>query len=229
MNTKSVKFCDIELKDLDHSSGKVAFYFSPFNTPDADMDEAEEKAFDKTFSENKARVKHLRNHITAEAPGKIIELSKDSKGAFAVSQLALKTSVGADTFEQYKAGIITEHSYGFDVIRAEKKSTGGRIFKEVRLWEVSSLTHWGCSQHTPTMYVKSIDEIESYIKKLNKLLTSSTISDEKAATILEQYKELNETMISLKEQIAPPASTQPVIEPSKFDLKYIADKLNLKN
>lgn len=194
MNTIEKKSCNFELKDLDKEQGIVAFYFSPFGVPDSSNDEATPTAFDKTFSENKSRIKHFRNHDEKEVAGTIIELGKDTKGAFAVSRLAIKTAVGNDTFEQYKAGIITEHSYGFQEIKAEKKSGKGRILKEVKLWEVSSLTHWGDSQYTPVISLKSFNDCADQLKKINNILTNGNISDELGEELLVEYKKVSENL-----------------------------------
>lgn len=190
------KPCELELKDLSESKGIVSFYFSPFGIPDVDKDEATPTTFDKTMKENKGRIKHFRNHDKKEVPGTIVELGKDEKGAFVRSQLAVKTVVGLDTFEQYKAGIITEHSYGFVAIRAEKKSTGGRILKEVKMFEASSLTHWGASQYTPMMSMKSLEEASDYIEKLNKLLTTGNISDDLGARLEIEVKSLYDNLMT---------------------------------
>ncbi len=193
------KSCSLEVKDLSESKGVVSFYFSTFDTPDNENDETTSTAFDKTFSESKARIKHFRNHEKKEVPGKIIELGKDSLGAYAISQLAINTIVGRDTFEQYKAGVITEHSFGFNAIRSDKKSSGGRILREVKLHEVSSLTAWGSNEHTPVLSIKSLTDATEYLVKLNKLLTEGNISDSLGEKFEAEYKALNENVKKMKD------------------------------
>ncbi len=188
------KSCDLEIKDLSEDKGIVAFYFSTFNIPDNEKDETTPTTFDKTFSESKERIKHFRNHKKDEVPGRIIELGKDTVGAYAISQLAIKTDVGRDTFEQYKAGIITEHSFGFNAIRPEAKSGGGRILKEVKLHEVSSLTAWGSNGMTPPLYIKSLEDATEYLARINKLLTSGSISKSLGEKFEAEYKSLNENI-----------------------------------
>lgn len=222
MKQKDIKFCDLELKDMDKEKGVVAFYFSSFNTKDSDGDIIVPGAFNKTFSESKARVKHFRNHQTNEVPGTIIELGTDTKGAFAVSKLALKTVVGLDTYEQYKEGIITEHSFGFEAIKSENLKDGGRTIKEIKLWEVSSLTHWGSNQNTPTMSVKSIDDIQSYMSKLTLLLRDSKISSEKAVEILAQYDLLSREILTLKQANSPAEKTV-----SPINYEYLVNNFSL--
>jgi hypothetical protein len=209
MKQKQIKYCDLELKDLNDEKGIVAFYFASFNTKDADGDVIMPTAFEKTFSESKARIKHFRNHNSNEVPGTVIELGTDKKGAYAVSKLALKTAVGKDTYEQYKAGIINEHSFGYQTIKFDK-SESGRTLKELKLHEVSSLTHWGMNENTPTLSVKSIEEIQAHMEKLNIMLSSAELSEEKAKGIIAEYDKLSEIILTLKskpviEEIIPPA------------------------
>ena len=213
------KYCDIELKDLNEEKGIVAFYFSPFGISDIDNDETMSTTFDKTFSESKGRVKHFRNHDKKEVPGTIIELGKDSKGAYAVSQLALKTITGRDTFEQYKAGVITEHSYGFEEVKADRKEKGGRILKEVKLWEVSSLTHWGANQDTHTISMKSYEDIADQMKKINDLLTKGNPSDELGEKLMKEYKSLSE-IIEKKQR-----EQKEKEKPKTFDWAHIVNNL----
>ena|SRR3990167_4204220 len=209
------KYCDIELKDLDQEKGIVAFYFSPFGISDIDNDETMSTTFDKTFSESKGRVKHFRNHDKKEVPGTIIQLSKDTKGAYAVSQLALKTITGKDTFEQYKAGVITEHSYGFEEVKADRKEKGGRILKEVKLWEVSSLTHWGANQDTPTISMKSYEEVSEQLARINILLTKGNPSDELGEKMLKEYKMLYDFMEKKK------LEAEQIKKPKGLDFDYL--------
>lgn len=220
MKQKDIKYCDIELKDLNEEKGIVAFYFSAFDTVDSYGDVVVKGAFDKTFSESKSRIKHFRNHDIKEVVGSIMELGTDNRGAYAVSQLALKTVVGKDTYEQYKAGIITEHSFGYQTIKADKREDGGRTLKEVKLLEVSSLTHWGANELTPVIGLKSLDSVVEYMQKLNLLLTHGNISDEKAVQIISEYKNLEKTVSEIQKKTAKK-------EPANMNLKNIADKFKL--
>ena len=215
----NVKFCDLEVKDMDDKKGVVSFYFSPFDVEDSDKDQAVSTAFDKTFSENKARIKHFRNHDKKEVPGKIIELNKDNTGAYAVSQLAIKTAIGLDVYEQYKAGIITEHSYGLQVVKSEPKPTGGRILKEVRVHEVSSLTHWGSSQFTPVRSIKSLTDIAESMANITKLLTSGNISDELGEAFEKEYKILYEIVEKIKKE------KKAIAIPKAPDFSYLVNNL----
>lgn len=158
------KTLEHEVKDLD-DKGVVTFYFNSFNIEDSDKDISHPGSFKKTMNENIKRIRHFKNHTLTAVPGVIKEMGEDTFGAWARSQLILGTKEGDETYLQYKAGAITEHSFGYDVIDRDKQDK--RVIKEYRLWEVSSLTGWGANEVTPVIDVKSD---ESMLKELDKLL-----------------------------------------------------------
>ena len=106
-----------EVKELDEK-GIVTFYFNAFDNVDSDNDMSRKGAFIKTMSDQKGRVKHFKNHNIYQTPGVIKELGEDSRGAWARSALIMSTTLGRETYEEYKAGAITEHSFGYDVIKS---------------------------------------------------------------------------------------------------------------
>ncbi len=215
---------NLELKDFDQKKGIVTFYFSVFGNRDSDNDVMEAGAFKKTFQENRARIKHFKNHDPYLTPGKIIDLQEDTKGAFAVSQLA-KTTLGRDTLIEYEEGIITEHSHGFNVISEEFDSMEGvNIIKEVRLWEVSSLNAWGANSLANTVGVKSHTEITQLIQKLSKVLTNTNISDEGGERLTHELENLKSVLDSL----GPIRSPEPTNEEQVVELLKSFNE-NLKN
>jgi HK97 family phage prohead protease len=202
---KSVKSCGLEIKGIEESRGIVEFYFSAFGNKDSDGDIMEKGSFKKTISENLSRIKHFKNHDPHLAVGRILELHEDSKGAFAVSQMS-KSTLGQDTLIEYKEGIITEHSHGFQTIRENySNEKSANIISEVKLWEVSSLTSWGANSNTPTTGIKSLEDVETLFKNLENILTKSTISDERGAELQKSYDQLGNLIKSLR---APSQDTQ---------------------
>lgn len=211
---KLYKPSTIELKDFDQNKGLVTFYFAAFGNRDSDNDIIEQGAYKKTIEENKARLKHFKNHNPLEVPGVVTRIEEDTQGAFATSQLA-KTTLGRDTLIEYEAGIITEHSQGFNTINEEFDTMEGvNRIKEIRLWEVSSLTHWGANENTPTVDVKSLSDPIKMFESLNYILHKSQISDERGEKLNELYNELGTFIKSLGED-QPPKGTEdkkPIIE-----------------
>ena len=195
---KSVKSCGLEIKGIEESKGIVEFYFSAFGNKGSDGDIMEKGSFKKTISENLPRIKHFKNHDPHLAVGRILELGEDEKGAFAVSQMS-KSTLGQDTLIEYKEGIITEHSHGFQTIRENySNEKSANIISEVKLWEVSSLTAWGANSNTPTTGIKSLEDVETLFKNLENILTKSTISDERGAELQKSYDQLGNLIKSLR-------------------------------
>jgi len=166
--THELKICDKGLKDLDEK-GTVTFYFNAFDNVDSDNDVTRKGAFSKTMNDNKGRIKHFKNHNIYQTPGVIKELGEDEIGAWARSQLIIGTQLGKDTYEEYKAGAITEHSFGYDILKSLKNPQGYRELTEVRLWEVSSLTAWGANEKTPMVDVKNEKALMDELDKLCRL------------------------------------------------------------
>ena len=206
MKEKTYKQSTLELKGFDDKQGIVEFYFASFNTLDSDGDIIAEGAYKKTLEETKEnshrnRIKHFKNHNPEQVVGVIKEFYTDDKGVIAVSQL-VKTTLGKDTLIEYESGIITEHSQGFQIVQEEKDNMEGvNIIKEIKLWEVSSLTHWGANKNTPVVGVKSEKDILSLMQKMNQILSSSNISDERGEELLKAYNELGETLKSLQKPL----------------------------
>lgn len=165
-----------EIKELD-DKGLVKFYFSYFGNVDADGDITEPGAFAKTISDwknsSKKRIKHFKNHRWDQTPGVLQDLYEDEKGGVAVSKLILGTQLGRDTYEEYKAGAISEHSFGYDVIDSVQETIDGerqiRRLKELKLEEVSSLNSWGANSMTDVLDVKNEDQVIKLLEKLESL------------------------------------------------------------
>ena len=201
---KEVKYKqnDLTLKNFDSKEGIVEFYFASFGTLDSDGDVITENAYKKTLEEStsnthKSRIKHFKNHNPEQCCGVIKNFYTDDKGVVAVSQIA-KTQLGVDTLIEYEAGIITEHSQGFQIVNEKfDEMEGVNVITEIKLWEVSSLTHWGANKNTPMVSVKSAKDILSLMQKMNQILHKSNISDERGEELLKAYDELGETLKSL--------------------------------
>jgi HK97 family phage prohead protease len=230
MKEKTYKQSALELKGFDDKQGIVEFYFASFNTLDSDGDVIAEGAYKKTLEEtkentHKSRIKHMKNHNPEQVVGVIKEFYTDDKGVIAVSQI-VKTQLGKDTLIEYEAGIITEHSQGFQIMQEEKDNMEGvNIIKEIKLWEVSSLTHWGANKNTPVVGVKSEKDILSLMTKMNQILSSSNISDERGEELLKAYDILGETLKSLTK----PSSDTLKAEQEEQEVIDMLGKLYIKN
>ena len=206
MKEKKIKsLFDVELKDLNEKAGLVSFYFAAWNE-DLDKDIILKTAYNKTFKENKNNIYHNRDHSTAV--GMPMMFGVDESGAWATSQLAMKTIAGRDTFEQYQAGLIKGHSQEFQTIIDEYDSSNGvRTIKEVRLWGITSVTHVPANLDTPTISMKTYEDAADQLAKINKLLTTGNISEELGERLTKEYKTLSEIIEKKAKKIEPPTPT----------------------
>lgn len=173
------------MKDMDDSTGEVAFYFSS-PSKDLEGDIIEKNAYAKTFKENFSNFYHNRDHM--HACGKPQSVGYDSKGAFCISQLALKTVVGNDVYEQYKAGLIKGHSQEFETIKEDVDvQQKARVIKELRLWGVTSITNIPANLDTPTMSIKSFEQVAVQMKKINDIIHKGNISDSLGEKFVNEY------------------------------------------
>lgn len=158
----SYKSCLTEVKDIDEK-GTVVFYASVFDTPDRVKDIVDFGAYQKTINENFKEIQHYKNHDSTLMPGVIKELSEDQNGLKAKSSLILKTQLGLETYEQYKAmaeaGKSMSHSIGYVPVREEQKGEFNHL-KEIFLFEVSSLTKRPAHPDALTLGVKSFEEMD---------------------------------------------------------------------
>lgn len=196
------KSCDLAVKDIDESKGIVQFYAASFGgEKDSDGDVIVKGAFKKTISENKSRFKHLYNH--SKTIGVIQSIEENQKGLLVTSKLMQDdkgnfTTSAKDALIEYIAGGITEHSHGYKIIGENyDKEKDTNFITESKLWEVSSLDKWGANQHTPTVGVKSQRDCLESLKAIDKILHSTSISDEGAKNLLKLSEQINTYLKSL--------------------------------
>ena len=211
-----IKSISSEVKDVDEARGIVKFYFSIFGNIDSDGDITMQGAFAKTIKENFKRIKHFKNHSRWDAPGVIQELYEDNTGGVAVSKLILDSQLGKDTFAEYKAGAITEHSFGYEIMKSEFEDIENRRVQkllELKLNEVSSLTAWGANALTETLDVKNEKELFAYLEKLESL-KKGDFSDEYFAKLENKIAAVQKYLTSLRE---PPVHS---LEPVEYILQH---------
>jgi HK97 family phage prohead protease len=204
------KGCLTEIKDVTQS-GLVIFYASVFGNTDLGGDVIEGGAFKKTLKENQKNIRHFKHHNPKLMPGVIQELKEDDYGLLATSKLILNTQLGKETYEEYKAmaeaGKSMDHSIGYATIKYEDdRNSETRKLKELKLFEVSTLTEWGMNPLAQTVNVKSIDELLKD-QKYFELLLKCNFTDAKLAE-LEQFKMHIESLIKSRQII-----DTPILEP----------------
>lgn len=197
---------ELMVKDVDTKSGIVTGYFSVFGNIDSDGDMIMPGAFTKTITENgpeaKSRIAHLWQHNPNEPIGKVQSLKEDNYGLYFESKIA-DTVRGNDTLKLYEAGIINEHSIGFNTIKKESKSDHTALL-EIRLWEGSSVT-WGANEMARVTGMKSLTPVDIQAKKaaIYKSLYEGKYSDETFLLLIKQLEYFDSI-----------AATQPEVQPT---------------
>lgn len=222
LNPYLTKSTSLSFKDVDTAKGIVTGYFSAFDIKDSDGDIIRKGAFAKSISErgpksSQPRIKHLLDHNTTKAIGKLLELEEDGTGLRYTSQLGSHT-LGKDALLMIQDGIITEHSIGFKTMREQQQADYNEI-TEVLLWEGSSLQAWGANPYTPITDLKSAlkenpAKLFERFRKLTKAITSGTYTDETFELLEIEQKQIEQ---AIKETltVAPPADGTQTAEPNK--------------
>lgn len=128
-----------EIKDLDMKGRRVSGYLSSFDNIDRDGDVIIKGAFKKTLQERKSEIRFLNQHEWKEPHGFFEELEEDSYGLYFVSKALTDTTYSSDALKLYDAGIIDQHSIGFETVKKENRE-GVRYLTELKLWEGSNVT-----------------------------------------------------------------------------------------
>lgn len=161
------------IKDVD-GKGVVQFYASIFGNMDKYRDIVEPGAFKKTIKENFKEIQHYKNHDSYMMPGVVTDLKEDEKGLLVTSQLIMKTQLGQETYEEYKAmaeaGKSMFHSIGYYPIKSEKEVIKPAVgnqdeeavwhLKEIFLREVSTLTAHPANDQALTVGIKSFENMD---------------------------------------------------------------------
>lgn len=222
---------------VDDTSRVVTNVFSTVGVKDSDGDVIDARAFDKTLAERgptgKSLILHLANHNpdVTEQVGKIVSLEMQGNQLICKS-LIPKTTFGNDMLELYKAGMINQHSIGFQVVQSEYFDENAEdnycLIKEVKLYEGSSVC-WGANEWTPNISVgKSIEDKISMqekllqeIDKITSIFKDGKVSDEGCVMLEYRMKQLQTNLSDLfKSQ----ESTQPDLESVEPQIDELNDE-----
>ncbi|NRA50559.1 MAG: HK97 family phage prohead protease [Phaeodactylibacter sp.] len=215
-----------EVKDIDSKGRTVTGYLSSFGNIDSDKDIMIKGAFSKSIAERKNQIFFLNQHNWNQPLSKFKVLLEDEKGLYFESEPLPDTSYGNDVIKLYEAGVLKEHSIGFQTIKADyDRETEIRNIKEVKLYEGSVVT-LGANSNTPFTGLKSsLKEIEDETKLILKALRDGTFTDETFSLLEFALKQYQTQAYELgKNHSEPRKSTQ---EPMKEETKAILEFLNI--
>lgn len=209
------KSCQTEIKDLDESTGTVVFYGAVFGNEDLGGDTLMKGAASKTIRENFKNIRHFKHHNSSLMPGVIKEISEDGYGILVKSSLILSTQTGRETYEEYKAMASVEksmdHSIGYKTIKFDEDrndpTVWKRILREIKLFEVSTLTAWGMNPLAQTVSVKGFDDLDFNLllkeQKYFDQLLKCRFPDAKLEHIEQVKKHIDAIVLSRKQSTQP--------------------------
>lgn len=146
--------------DLDETKGIVTVAVNGIGVVDSQNDISMPGSFNKTLSENIARMKWFLNHDVTQLLGVPLEGEEKDGNLVMTGQLNLAKQIGRDTLEDYKlfasAGRTLEHSIGVQAIKRDKEDK--RKVLEWKMWEYSTLTNWGSNPQTFLIGIKNDNE-----------------------------------------------------------------------
>lgn len=217
----TVKNCDLQLKDIDTSTGIVAGYFASFGNVDSDGDVFVKGAFKKSIqergpmSQGNRKIAHLRDHKTSMPIGLIKELAEDEKGLAYVSQMS-KTRYAQDTLTLMQEGILREHSVGFLPVQGKTINKGEyNEITEVKLFEGSTLM-FGANEETPvTMKAMTQEEENTILKEIDhfsKLLRKGELMDETYLLLEIKLQQLKTIIHSYQEKHSAKEPQEPKVD-----------------
>ncbi len=203
------KTIESEVKEVDVKGRTMIGAFTRYNVKDSDGDIARKGMFTKTWQENFKRIKHLLNHDVTKPVGQIKRLWEDEDYAYYESAVGTH-KLGDDVLEMAESGLLTEHSYGYTVLKKNNLKTGRELL-EVKQWEISNLSGWGANEYSPLLSFskdQNKTDLETKLLKRQKGLETfcrnSTATDETIELLLLESKQLTQIILDISTQ-----STQP--------------------
>lgn len=227
------------IKDIDEAEGRITGYFSIFGNVDSDGDMIMPGAWKKSLAEGGLkRFKHLYQHdtwkpLSGTKGGKLI-VKEDNVGLYFDSTVS-QTSWGRDTVKLYVDQVVDEHSVGFQTVRDNCKEKYRELI-ELKGWEGSTVT-WGANEMAQSTSVKSLDDVNFLIKKMDgvmKAIRNGKYENEEIFDNLEYFfKQLQQNFLDLfhkaETKLTLPGDESPV-EPSYLGvLKAFNNSLTLQN
>jgi len=152
------KLIATQIKQLDEK-GRVILAVNAFGNVDADNDISMAGSFKKTLKENFHRVRWFLNHDVTKLLGVPVKAWETKTHLEIEAQFNLAKQLARDVYEDYKLfaehGNTLEHSVGLQAVKFDMdQETGIRTVNEWKLWEFSTLTHWGANERTPLVDIK---------------------------------------------------------------------------
>lgn len=190
------------IEDIDMKNKIVTGYLSSFGNKDYDDDIIMRGAYKKSITERKNDIYFLNQHDWKQPHGKFNVLEEREKGLYFESTPLIDTSYSMDALKLYQAGIVKEHSVGYQVMKEEySKNDQANIIKEIKLYEGSNVT-LGANSNTPFTGFKSytLKQVNDQYKQILKAYRNGTFTDETFGLLDIALKQLQAQMFELGKQ-----------------------------
>ena len=169
--------------DVDEEKGIVTVAVNGIGVKDSQDDISMPGSFNKTLKENIGRMRWFLNHRTDQLLGVPLEGKEEGGNLIMTGQLNLNKEIGRDTLADYKLfaenGRTLEHSIG---VRAMKRDESDpRKVLEWKMFEYSTLTHWGSNPQTFLVGIKSAtqDQVKEACEFIRKAFLQHGYTDER--------------------------------------------------
>ena len=143
--------------DVDDEKGIVTVAVNGIGVKDSQDDISMPGSFNKTLKENIGRMRWFLNHRTDQLLGVPLEGKEEGGNLIMTGQLNLDKEIGRDTLADYKLfaenGRTLEHSIGVRAMKRDEQDK--RKVLEWKMFEYSTLTHWGSNPQTFLVGIKS--------------------------------------------------------------------------
>lgn len=161
-----------EVKDLDEKKGVVEAYANVYHNADSDNDISMPGSFTKTVTENRKRIRVLKDHNQTITLGVPLELDpRDSYGLRTITQFNLQKEVSRDMFTDIQLlkqhDLNAELSIGYGATIRDKQDTR-RILEYGWLGEYSFLSAWAANELAIVGDIKNIKSHYGVMELLTK-------------------------------------------------------------
>lgn len=148
-----------ELKDFDEKQGIVKAYANAYDFKDSDGDISAKGSFNKSVSDNRKRIRVLKDHNPTISLGIPLDFdTTDNYGLLTTTKFNLNKEVSRDMFTDIQLlkehGLNAELSIGYEVVKRDEKNRS--IITEYKLWEYSFLSSWAANELSTVQDIKNI-------------------------------------------------------------------------
>lgn len=210
MNFKQFSY---ELKDFDEKQGIVKAYANAYDFKDSDGDISAKGSFNKSVSDNRKRIRVLKDHIPTVSLGIPLDFdTTDNYGLLTTTKFNLQKEVSRDMFTDIQLlkehGLNAELSIGYEVVKRDEKNHS--IITEYKLWEYSFLSSWAANELSTVQDIKKIKSHYGLMELITKAY-NLPYSDTRLTQI--------ETILKSLDNKEPDNSTTPKSTPTDEQIK----------